>query len=210
MNGIEKIRILIVEDHFLARMALATVINTQDDMSVIAEAESGDQAVAKFGEFRPHITLMDLRIPGMSGLEALQAIRKDFPKARIIVLTNYEGSEDIYRCLQAGAASYLLKDTSGDVLLEAIRAVHNGRHYLPRNVGEKLSERMPFSDLTPRETDVLKLIAKGKSNKEIGSNLDIAEKTVRIHVSNVLAKLGVGDRTQAAIAALQRGIVHLD
>jgi DNA-binding NarL/FixJ family response regulator len=210
MNSIEKIKILIVEDHFLARMALATVINSQDDMTVVAEAESGEQAVEKFRESRPDITLMDLRIQGMSGLEAIQKIRKDYPKARIIVLTNYEGSEDIYRCLQAGAASYLLKDTSGDELLEAIRAVHSGRHYLPRNVGEKLSERMPFSDLTPRETDVLKLIAKGKSNKEIGYALDIAEKTVRIHVSNVLAKLGVGDRTQAAIAALQRGIVHLD
>lgn len=210
MSELKKINLLIVEDHFLARMALATVINTQNDMQVVAEAESGEQAVEKFQEFRPDITLMDLRIQGMSGLEAMKKIRKDYPKARIIVLTNYEGSEDIYRCLQTGAASYLLKDTSGDVLLEAIRAVHAGKHYLPRNIGEKLSERMPFSDLTPRETDVLKLIAKGKSNKEISYNLAIAEKTVRIHVSNILAKLGVGDRTQAAIAALQRGIVHLD
>jgi DNA-binding NarL/FixJ family response regulator len=205
-----KIKILIVEDHFLPRMALNSLINSQPDMETIAEAATGEQAVALFAAQRPDVMILDLKIPGVSGFEVLQQIRGEFPNARVVVLTNYEGSEDIYRCLQAGAMSYLLKDTSSEVLLNAIRAAHQGKRFLPQVIGEKLSERMPFSELTPRETDVLRLIVGGMSNQQIADALDIAEKTVRIHVSNVLAKLGVGDRTQAAIAALQRGIIHLD
>lgn len=204
------IRILIVEDHFLARMALATVINTQSDMTVVAEAESGEQAVELHRRHRPDVTLMDLRIPGMSGFEAIAVIRRESPAARVIVLTNYEGSEDIYRCLQAGVQSYLLKDTGGEELLKAIRVVHEGRRYIPQTVGARLAERFPASELTQRELEVLRLLARGMSNKEIAHNLKIAEKTIRIHVSSILSKLQVGDRTQAALAALQRGIVHLE
>jgi DNA-binding NarL/FixJ family response regulator len=204
------IRVLIVEDHFLARIALTTVINSEADMRVVAEAATGEQAVELYREHRPDVTLMDLRIPGMSGLDATAAIRREFPDARIAVLTNYEGSEDIYRCLQAGALAYLLKETSGEVLTEAVRAVHRGRRFIPPAVAERLSERLPFSDLTQRELEVLGQIVKGRSNQEIADALRIAEKTVRIHVSNVLGKLNVHDRTQAALAAVQRGIIHLE
>ncbi len=205
-----KIRILIVEDHFLPRMALTSLINSQTDMEIIAEAANGEDAVSLFTEIRPDVMILDLKIPGISGFEVLQKVRNEFVRARIVVLTNYEGSEDIYRCFQAGAMSYLLKDTSSEVLLQAIRSAHQGKKFLPQSIGERLSERMVFSELTPRETDVLALIVQGMSNQQIANTLEIAEKTVRIHVSNVLAKLGVGDRTQAAISALQRGIIHLD
>ncbi len=210
MSEDKTISVLIVEDHFLARIALSTIINSQSDMRVVAEAETGDQAVELYRRHRPDVTLMDLRIPGMNGFEAITAIRREFPQARIAALTNYEGSEDIYRCLRAGALSYLLKDTSGEVLIEAIRAVGKGRRYIPSNIGARLSERLPLSDLTQREMEVLRLIVRGMSNQEIADSLNIAEKTSRIHVSNILNKLGVADRTQAAIAALQRGIVHLE
>jgi DNA-binding NarL/FixJ family response regulator len=206
----QPISVLIVEDHFLARIALSTVIHTQSDMRVVAEAETGEQAIELYRRHRPDVTLMDLRLPGLSGLEATLEIRREFPDARIVVLTNYEGSEDIYRCLQAGALAYMLKDASGEVLLEAIRTVHKGKRFVPANIGARLSERLPFSDLTHRELEVLRLIVKGRSNQEIADALAIAEKTVRIHVSNVLSKLGVSDRTQAAVTALQRGIVHLE
>ncbi len=204
------ISVLIVEDHFLARIALTTVINAQSDIRVVAEAATGEQAVELFRQHHPDVTLMDLRIPGMNGLEATVAIRREFPDARIAVLTNYEGSEDIYRCLQAGALAYLLKDSSAETLIEAVRAVHNGRRYIPPGIAERLSERLPLSDLTQRELEVLALIARGRSNQEIADALSIAEKTVRIHVSNILSKLHVHDRTQAALAAVQRGIIHLE
>jgi len=200
---------LIVEDHFLARIALTTVLHSQNDTQVIAEAATGEQAIALYRQHRPDVTLMDLRIPGMNGLEATVAIRREFPDARIAVLTNYEGSEDIYRCLQAGALAYLLKDSSAETLIEAVRAVHSGRRYIPPGIAERLSERLPLSDLTHREHEVLSLIVRGLSNHEIAATLRISEKTVRIHVSNILGKLGVCDRTQAAITAVQRGIVHL-
>ncbi len=204
------ISVLIVEDHFLARIALTTVINSQSDIQVVAEAATGEQAVELYRRHRPDVTLMDLRIPGMNGLEATVAIRREFPDARVAVLTNYEGSEDIYRCLQAGALAYLLKDSSAETLIEAIRTVHHGRRYIPAGIAERLSERFPRSDLTQRELEVLALIVRGHTNQEIADALHIAEKTVRIHVSNILSKLHVHDRTQAALAAVQRGIIHLE
>lgn len=210
MSAENPIRILISDDHFLVRVGLATVINTQSDMTVVAEAGDGRQAVEMFRQHLPDVTLMDLRMPEMNGIEAIQAICREFPDSRIIVLTTYDGDEDIYRALQAGARSYILKDMVGDQLLDAIRAVHAGQRRIPPEIAARLAERMPRSELTPRELEVLRLIVKGKSNKEIAGALFVTEGTVKVHVNNLLGKLGVSDRTQAATVAIQRGIVHLD
>lgn len=204
-----QIRIMFVDDHPMLRAGLVATIGTQADMAVVAEAEDGQQAVELFREYRPDITLMDLRLPVMTGVEAIKAIRKEFSDARIIVLTMYDGDEDIQRALQAGARAYLLKDSLRKELLDAIRAVHAGRHYISQAVATRLAEHLPRSELTAREIEVLELIVRGMSNKEIASTLAVADGTIRIHVSNILGKLGVSDRTQAAITALQRGIVHL-
>jgi two-component system NarL family response regulator len=201
---------MITDDHFLVRLGLSTIINTQPDMTVVAEAGDGRQAIELFRQHRPDVTLMDLRMPEMGGIEAIQEIYKEFPDCRIIVLTTYDGDEDIYRALQSGARSYILKDMVGDELLDAIRAVHSGQRRIPPEIAARLAERMPRSELTPRELEVLRLIVKGKSNKEIANALFVTEGTVKVHVNNLLGKLGVTDRTQAVTAALQRGIVHLD
>ncbi|HKP85469.1 MAG TPA: response regulator transcription factor [Blastocatellia bacterium] len=191
-------------------MGLAAVINTQPDMAVVAEATTGKQAIELFREHRPDVTLMDLRMPEMEGIEAITIIRQEFPEGRFIVLTTYDGDEDIYRALQAGARAYLLKDMLRDGLVEAIRAVHAGQRRIPAEVANRLAERMNRTELTARELEVLRLIVLGRSNKQIASQLTIAEGTVKIHINNILSKLGVSDRTQAATFALQRGIVHLD
>jgi DNA-binding NarL/FixJ family response regulator len=204
------IRILIADDHFVVRMGLSTLINTQDDMSVVAEAANGKQAVEMFRAHRPDVTLMDLRMPEMNGVESIIAIRAQEPDARIIVLTTYDGDEDIYRAFHAGARAYLLKDTHHDDLLGALRAVHQGQRFIPPAIANRLAERIPRSELTTRELEVLKLIVKGMSNREIAATLFITEGTVKIHVNNLLGKLGVSDRTKAATTALQRGIVHFD
>ena len=210
MTARNTIKILVVDDHFVVRMGLSTLINTQEDMTVVAEAANGKQAVELFRAHRPDVTLMDLRMPEMNGVEAIIALRNEDPDCRVIVLTTYDGDEDIYRAFQAGARSYLLKDMHRDELLEAIRAVHNGQRFIPPAVANRLAERMPRSDLTARELEVLKLIVKGMSNKEIARSLTITEGTVKIHVNNILSKLGVSDRTKAATTAIQRGIVHPD
>ena len=210
MNRPEQIRILVVDDHFVVRMGLTTLINSQSDMSVVGEAANGKQAIAQFNDCKPDVTLMDLRMPEMGGVDAISAIRQENPECRIIILTTYDGDEDIYRAFQAGARAYLLKDMHRDDLLEAIRAVHRGQRFIPPAVASSLADRMPRSELTTRELEVLKLIVKGMSNKEIAGVLVIAEGTVKIHVNNVLSKLGVSDRTKAATTAIQRGIVHLD
>ena len=210
MSKENPIRVLIADDHFVVRMGLAAVINTQPDMVVVAEAVNGKQAIEFFRRHRPDITLMDLRMPEMDGIESITAIRKEFTDSRFIVLTTYDGDEDIYRALQAGARSYLLKDMLRDTLIDAIRAVHAGQRRIPPEVANRLAERMDRSELTSRELEVLRLIVGGKSNKEIAAELSIAEGTVKIHINNILSKLGVSDRTQAATFALQRGIVHLE
>jgi DNA-binding NarL/FixJ family response regulator len=210
MSKANPIRVLIADDHFVVRMGLAAVINTQPDMVVVAEAINGKQAIEFFRQHRPDITLMDLRMPEMGGIEAITAIRKEFPESRFIVLTTYDGDEDIYRALQAGARSYLLKDMLRDTLVDAIRAVHAGQRRIPPEVANRLAERMDRSELTPRELEVLRLIVEGKSNKEIAAELSVAEGTVKIHINNILSKLGVSDRTQAATFALQRGIIHME
>jgi DNA-binding NarL/FixJ family response regulator len=204
------VKILLVEDHFMARMALRSILGGRSDLSIVAETDSGPEAVRLHGKLHPDVTIMDLGLPDLSGFEAIAAIRKQDRGAKIVVLTNFEGSEDVYRALRSGAMAYLTKDTSGQELVAAILSVHQGARYLPRAVRDTLAERIPCTDLTPREHQVLALIAAGNSNREIASNLQIAEKTVRIHVSSVLAKLGARDRTQAAIYAIQRGFVHLD
>ena len=204
------IRIMVVDDHPVVREGLAAMIDRQPDMTVVAEASDGRQAIERFDKMNPDVALMDLRMPVMSGVEAISEIRKRHPAARIIVLTTYDGDEDIYRALQAGAQGYLLKDMFRDELLDAIRAVHRGQRRIPAAIASRLAERIGGPELTARELEVLKLIVKGKSNREIGAHLAISEGTVKGHVNNILSKLGVNDRTQAATTALQRGIVHLD
>ena len=210
MGEENQIRIMVVDDHFVVRMGLTTLINTQSDMTVVGEATNGKQAVELFRAERPDVTLMDLRMPEMNGVDAITAIRNEHHDCRIIVLTTYDGDEDIYRAFQAGARAYLLKDMHRDELLEAIRSVYRGQRFIPPAVASSLADRMPRSELTSREMEVLKLIVKGMSNKEIASALDITEGTVKVHVNNVLGKLGVSDRTKAATTAIQRGIVHLE
>jgi DNA-binding NarL/FixJ family response regulator len=204
-----KIRLLVVDDHHIVRSGLTSLINSEPDMTVVAEANNGQQAIDLFRQHRPDVTLMDLRLPLVSGVDATIAIRKEFPGARIVVLTTYDGDEDIYRALQAGASGYLLKGMFAEELLEAIRAVHSGQRRIPAAVAERLAERMGGPGLTARELDVLGLIVKGNSNKEIATALSISEATVKTHINNILSKLGVNDRTQAATMALQRGIIHM-
>ena len=200
---------MVVEDHHIVRQGLVALLATIPDMTVVAEAADGKQAIGLFRQHRPDVTLMDLRLPAMSGVEAVEQIRRDFPLARIIVLTTFDGDEDIYRALQAGARAYLLKGMFGDELMDAIRAVHSGKSRIPAIVAERLAERMGGPSLTERELEVLELIVLGNSNKEIGGELAISEATVKTHINSILDKLGVTDRTQAVRTALQRGIVHL-
>lgn len=209
MSSASKFGVLVVEDHPIMRLGIAAIIDAQPDMKVCGQAESGTDAVRLFRKHHPAVTLMDLRLPGMSGLDALRAIRRDDPAARCVVLTTYEGDEDIHQALQAGAAGYLIKAMSHDTLVDALRKVHSGTRFLPAPVAESLALRTPNSDLSPREREVLSLMVQGKSNKDIGGALKITEATVKCHVSVILERLGVTDRTQAVIAALQRGLEHL-
>lgn len=204
------IRILLVEDQFIARLALHTIIDAREDMKIVAETGSGSDALDLYAAHQPDVTIMDLRLPGLSGFDAICAIRRRSPEARILVLSNYEGSEDVHRALQAGAMAYLLKETGKEELIQAILSVHRGKRYLPAAVGTLLAERMPAAELTDRELEVLQLLARGCSNRNIAEELHISENTARIHVGRVLQKLNVVDRTQAVITAIQRGIVHVD
>jgi two-component system NarL family response regulator len=206
----ETVRILIAEDHQVVRQGFIALLGMVEGFKVVAEAANGEQAVALYREHRPDVTLMDLRMPGMGGVETIAAIRKEFPEARIIVLTTFDGDEDIFRAIQAGARSYMLKGMSVDELIDAIQTVHRGRSRIPAAVADRLAERLSGNALTDRETEVLKTIVAGKSNKEIAAALFISEATVKTHINNLLSKLGATDRTQAARIALQRGIVHLD
>jgi len=202
------IRIMVIDDQAVVRQGFVSLIKTVPDMEIIGEGSNGQEAVDLFRRLRPDITLMDLRMPGVSGAEAITQIRREFPGARIIVLTTFDGDEDIYRAVQAGAQGYLLKDMFFEELEAAIRKVHAGARLIPGSVAERLAARMSSSELTGRELEVLRQIVDGKSNKEIGNVLSISEATVKSHINNILSKLGVSDRTQAATTALQRGIVH--
>ena len=203
------IRIIITDDHPVVREGFAAMIETEPDMAVVGQARSGEEALELFRRVRPDVTLMDLRMPGMGGVEAIRAIRREFPDSRFIVLTTYDGDEDIYRALEAGAQAYLLKDMICDEILAAIRAVHAGQRRIPAAVGTRLAERMAGMDLSEREHHVLEFVATGKSNKQIAAALEITEATVKSHMTNILGKLGVTDRTQAVVTALRRGLVHL-
>jgi len=205
-NG--KMRILIADDHFVVRIGLAAVIDSQPDMTVVDQAENGQQAVDLFIRHKPDIVLIDLRMPVLSGLEATRRIRREFPNARIVVLTTFDGDEDIYRALEAGAGAYLLKHTLKDELIAAIRAVHQGKRYIPSGVAMRLAERPPLSDLTERELEVLRLMARGLPNSDIATTLSISVGTVKTHINRILSKMGVRDRTQAVTTAIQRGLVH--
>jgi two-component system, NarL family, response regulator len=205
-----KIRILIIDDHPLIREGLGALISTQNNLMVVGEGSDGKDALGLYRKHRPDIVLMDLAMPGLGGVEATTAIRKEFPNAKILVLTIRTGDEDIHRALQAGAKGYLLKECSSTQLFEAILAIHNGRRYIPASVAIQLAERPPASDLTERELQILSSLASGKSNKEIADDLEISEPTVKGHVSNILEKLGASDRTEAVITALKRGIIHLN
>jgi DNA-binding NarL/FixJ family response regulator len=204
----DKIRILIVDDHPVVCRGLAAIIQMEHGMSVVGQAFNGVQAVQMFREHKPDVTLMDLRMPVMTGVEAIRTIRETRPTAVFIVLTTYHGDEDIHRALKAGAQSYMLKGMSDNELLGAIRNVHAGRRYLPQPVLDSLANRPPKSELTERELQILKLIVKGMSNRQIAESLGITEPTVKWHVNILLSRLNVSDRTQAAVAALQRGIVE--
>lgn len=202
------IRVLCVDDHRLVLEGLTLIISRNADMQVVGTAVTGDEAVSLFRHHKPDVTLMDLQLPVVSGLDAIRAIRKEQPDARIIVLTTYHGDEDIFRALQAGAATYLLKDMIADDLIRTIREVHEGRPSLDRDLQTRLNERATRPALTPREVQVTELISQGMRNKEIAYALGISEETVQVHVKNLLAKLGVNDRTAAVKVALQRGIIH--
>ena len=209
MSDSMTIRVILVDDHPVVRFGLAAIIGLQPDMTVVAEAGSGEEACAICDRHPADVVLMDLRLPGLSGVEAIRAIRKPHPKLRFIVLTTYDGDEDIHKALEAGAQAYILKGMSHNELVNAIRTVHSGLKYIPASVSKSLAERPPHSELSARELEVLGLIVKGRSNREIGEALGISEATVKWHVNIILSRLNVSDRTQATVAALQRGIVHL-
>ena len=200
---------MVIDDQAVVRQGFVSLINTVPDMDVIAEGINGQQAIELYNKHTPDVTLIDLRMPVIGGVEAITAIRSNFPEARLIVLTTYDGDEDIYRSLQAGAKGYLLKDVFFEELETAIRSVHAGSRHIPAAIAMRLAERIASSDLTSREMEVLQLIVRGQSNKEIGASLAISEATVKSHINNILSKLGVTDRTQAVTTALQRGLVHL-
>lgn len=200
---------MIVDDHFLLRIGLANSLNGEGDMACVAEAATGAEAIELYRRHRPDIVLMDLRLPDLNGVETTARLRSEFPDATVIVISTFDGEEDIYRALQAGARSYVPKSASRDELLRIIRDVHAGKHSLPSSAAARLAQRMQRRELTDRESEVLRLIVEGMTNKQIATALHITEVTVKLHVSNILTKLGAQDRTHASTLAIQRGIVHL-
>jgi DNA-binding NarL/FixJ family response regulator len=209
MSPEKRIRVMIVEDHFMVRVGLAAIVNGQPDMVTIAEASNGYDAIELWGSHRPDVTLMDLLMPGLDGAEAICEIMKSHPEARIIVISAHGGEEDIFRAMEAGARAYYLKHVGSQELLAGIRAVHGGECLLPPEVAARLIERMRRAQLSPRELEVFKLMAQGMSNNDIAAKLGINERTVRVHITHLLVKLGCSETTQAVFEAFQRGIVHV-
>ena len=210
MSDSEKISVMLVDDHFAVRVGMAASLKFEPDIDIVAEAGSGEDAITLYREHKPDVLVIDWRLPGISGVDAVKEIRKEFSDAHIMMLSVYEGEEDVYQALKAGASAYVLKSADREEVLTAIRAVHKGEKYLPPVLAGRMAERLTRAALTNRETGVLNLIVEGHSNKEIAAKLGLAEITVKQHVSNILEKLAVQDRTQAATAAIQRGIVHLE
>lgn len=204
-----RIRVLVIDDHPVTRFGIAAIIEATPDMTVVAQAGSGEEAVELYEKHLPDITLMDLRLPGMTGVEAIRAIIGRHPSARFVVLTTYEGDEDIHQALQAGARSYIIKGMPHEALVNALRRVHAGGQFLPPPVSRTLYSRIPNTELSAREGQVLNLIVRGRSNREIATELGISESTVKCHVSVILMCLNVSDRTQAVVTALRRGLAHL-
>jgi DNA-binding NarL/FixJ family response regulator len=209
LKMIMRIRVLSVDDHELLREGIAALISSQPDMQLVAEAGNGREAIEQFREHHPDVTLMDLQMPEMNGIDAMLTLRAEFPDARIIVLTTYTGDVQVLRALKAGARAYLLKGLLRKELLETIRAVHAGQKRVPPAVAAELAEHVIDDSLTSREIDVLRLIAAGNANKEVAAQLSITEETVKGHVKNILAKLGANDRTHAVTIGLKRGIIEL-
>jgi two-component system, NarL family, response regulator len=209
MESSEQIKVLVVDDHPLMRVGVAAIINARPDMIAVAQAGDGEEAVKLFEQHSPDITLMDLRLPGKSGVDTIRDIRSKHPQARFVVLTTYEGDEDIHQALAAGAQGYIIKGMPHEALIDALRKVHAGGRFLPRPVKMALASRTPNSELSSRERQVLTLLARGRSNKEIANELGITEATVKCHVSVILMRLNASDRTQAVVVALHRGLVHL-
>ena len=201
---------MLVEDHILIRLGLATVSQIEPDIEVVGEVEEGEEAVACFRKCKPDVVLVDMRLPGISGTQTIQNLRKEFGPIVALVLSSYASDDDVYRAVQAGAAGYLLKEMPLTILVEAIHAVHGGRQYFPPAISERLAEQLRQAHLTERELTVLKCIAKGMSNKEIGTDCNITEATVKAHITNILEKLQVADRTQAVTTAIKRGLIQLE
>lgn len=213
LNDIEftgTIRVLCVDDHPLVRKGIASILANEADMELVGEANNGREAVELFKEFKPDVVLMDLRMPELDGTSATRMIRQEAPDAKIIALTSYDGDQDIYRALEAGVRGYILKEMVHTEVVRAIRTVHSGKRLMPQEVAERLSEYFPQVALTPREVEVLGLVAKGMANKEIATRLGTASGTVKMHIQNILAKLGASDRTHAVTIAMERGILHLN
>src|SRR3954447_3768845 len=205
MKQDDKLQILVVADHFIVRMGLVALVNIESDMTVVGEAGDGAQAVELFSKLVPDLTLMDLRMPLKDGIQATREIRNRFPQARVLMLSTFDGDEDIHQALQAGASGYVLKSATRDTLIPALRAVATGQRWIPKEVANRLASRKLFEELTPREVEVLQELAKGLANKEIADVLNISENTTKGHLKNIIGKLRVADRTEAVTAALQRG-----
>jgi len=209
MKDQTRIQILCVDDHPLVREGLAAVINSQPDMVVLAQASNAQEALQEFRTKQPDVTLMDLRLPGQSGIDAIVAIRSEFPEARIVMLTTFEGDVEIQRALEAGARGYLLKSMPPKDLLEVIRTVHAGKKRIPPQIAAQLAEHLSDDSLTGREIEVLRQIAGGNRNRDIAEKLFITEETVKVHIKHIMEKLGANDRTQAVAIGIRRGIIHL-
>lgn len=207
MQAVKPIRILVVDDHFMVRMGLSASLGAEPDMTVVAEVSDGDAALAAYKEHTPNVVIMDLRLQKMNGVDATAALLREFPEAKVLMLSTYRGEEGIYRSLRFGARGFILKTVQREELLRAVRTVHSGGRYVDSVAAQCLAERTSHPDLTGRELEVLRMVVKGLSNKEIAQQLDVAEVTIKLHVTHVLEKMGASDRTQAATLAIQRGIV---
>jgi two-component system, NarL family, response regulator len=207
VNG--KVRILIVDDHPVVRAGLTSMLGTQESLDVVGAACNGQEAFALIQRHKPEVMLLDLRMPGMNGIETMQALRSIPDSPRVLVLTNFETDEDVYRAVRAGAQGYLLKSTTQQEMIEAIKTVASGRRYFPAHIASRLAQRMSRSNLTPREREILEMISKGLTNKQIGAALEISANTARNHVNNILEKLDVADRTEAVTTAIQQGLLEV-